>query len=225
MTGKGRLFLDYLCSQKGPFLCHPTSLTLQGSQSQPFSLWPRRNSSLLSSPRWQGCGGPSYTPGLCLPTSGLSPSPSPVPISKLWGNHCHFSFATLDPLVRSPSHPHPNPPAGWPYSLPSPSLLPEDAFGCQRSVFWKAIFQHPCILDVKQGSAHGGESSLSHFSAQPCLLPHSSSSHCDGLSQLPALMCCATAQGCCDLERSSAGLGARIGALAADEKHSPAKIC
>lgn len=66
----------------GPFLSqpyHPASLALQGSQSQPFSLGPRRNSALLSSPRWQGCGGPSYTPGLCLPSPGLSPSPQPHP--------------------------------------------------------------------------------------------------------------------------------------------------
>lgn len=58
---------------------HFTFLALQDSQSQPWSLGSRRNSNLLSSPRWQGCDGPSYTPGLCLPTSGLSPSPPPTP--------------------------------------------------------------------------------------------------------------------------------------------------
>lgn len=58
-------------------------------------------------------------------------------------------------------------PAGWPYSLPSLSLLPEDAFESQRSVFWKAIFPHPCIPDVSQGFALGVESLLSHLSAPP----------------------------------------------------------
>lgn len=67
---------------------HPTSLALQGSQSQPWSLGPRRNSN-LSSPRWQGCDGPSSTPGLCPPASRLSP-PNPIPVSKLWGNHSPF---------------------------------------------------------------------------------------------------------------------------------------
>lgn len=146
---------------------HPTSSALQGSQSQPWSLGPRRNSNLLSSPRWQGCDGPSYTPGLCLPTSRLSLPPTPSPSLSYGAIIPHFSFAILDP------HPHtlpPHPPAGWPLSLPCPSLLPEDAFGSQRSVFWKTIFQHPYIPDIKQELAHGVESSLSHLSAQSCYL-------------------------------------------------------
>ena len=104
------------------------------------------------------------------PLQDSLPPPNPIPISELWGNHSHFTFAILD--LRSPrSHaPPPHPPAGWPHSLPSPSLLPEDAFGSQRSVFWKTIFQHPYIPDMKQEFAHGVESSLSCLSAQPCYL-------------------------------------------------------
>lgn len=51
----------------------------------------------------------------------------------------------------------------------------------------------------------------------PALLPHSCSGlGCDRPSQLPVSMFCVTAQGSCD-SRSSAGLGARTGALAAGE--------
>lgn len=79
---------------------HPTSLALQGSQSQPWSLGPRRNSNLLSSPRWQGCDGPSYTPGLCLPASRLSPSPpTPSPSLSYGAVIPRFPFAILDPRL------------------------------------------------------------------------------------------------------------------------------
>lgn len=83
---------------------HPTSSALQGSQSQPWSLGPRRNSNLLSSPGWPGCDGPSYTPGLYLLTSRLSLPPTPSPSLSYGAIIPHFSFVILDP------HPHTPPP-------------------------------------------------------------------------------------------------------------------
>lgn len=166
------------------------------------------------------CDGPSYTPGLCLPTPGLSPSPQPPSPS--------LSYGAIIPIFPLPSSTliHPTPVSSS-RLVPLPSISKSSSRRC----IWVS---EECFLEGNlSASLHSWyEAGICTWCREsplpplcPASLPHSCSSHCDGLSQLPVLMCRTTAQGSCDLERSSAGLGARIGALAADEKYLPAKIC